>query len=318
LVDMNAIVEECHTLLGHAFPPSIGFRLDLEEFLWPVEADPSQMSHMIINLCVNARDAILVGDVREDGDGFPLGQGGTITIVTRNHVLDAASATIHVKAVPGPYVHITVSDTGAGMTQEVLDRLFEPFYSTKKMKKNSGLGLSIIYGIVDKLNGFIDVESRLGEGSAFHIYLPRSEASHAEEDVSEEASTSILQESTILIADDEQALLNIAERYLTAHGFEVLSARNGREAVSLFEKEKARIGVVVLDMIMPEMDGETCLKEIRKMDADIDVILMTGFTADKSLIERMKEQSDVLIEKPFDLDRLCKLLKTMTQKRRSP
>ena len=315
-IDMNAIIEEGYTLLSHAFPPGIDITLNLQNGLWMIEADASQMSHTIINLCVNARDAIIEGYGRLSRDGDLIRQKGTIAIATRNRILDEACTKIHMKATPGRYIHVSVSDSGIGMNQDVLERLFEPFYSTKKSQKNAGLGLSIIYGIVDKLNGFIDVQSKFGEGSIFHLYLPASNASGIAETIEEEVLLPVPNENTVLIVDDEPQILQILTRFLTATGYDVITAKNGKEAVSIFDKEKERIGVVILDMIMPEMDGEMCLKALREIDADVGVILTTGFTTDESIIRRMKEQSEAVIEKPFDLDMLSLFIKRILLKKR--
>ena len=316
-VDMNAVIQESYELLKHVFPPGIDFSLALAGGLWMVDADTSQMSHSIVNLCVNAKDAILQDWEHSNAQGNPYIQGGTITIETENRVLDEASSKIHLKAAPGRYVRVSVRDTGIGMSQETLEKLFEPFYTTKKTKKNSGLGLSIIYGVVNKLNGFVDVHSKVGEGSIFHLYLPASKASDIDEEDEEYVALHIPNEHTILVVDDEPQILQVVSRALSAEGYNILTARNGKEAVSLFEKEKASIAIVILDMIMPEMDGENCLKAIRKMDADVGVILTTGFTADEFTIDRMRQLGDDVIEKPFDLNKLLILLKNKLIKKQA-
>ena len=315
-IDINEVIQESCELLRHAFPPGIDFSINLAGGLWMVEADTSQLSHSIVNLCVNAKDAIVQGWECSNVQGSQFIQSGTIVIETENRVFDESSFRIHLNAAPGRYVCISVRDNGVGMNKKTLERLFEPFFTTKKTKKNSGLGLSIIYGIVDKLNGFIDVYSKVGEGSAFYLYLPASQSFNADKEEEEASTLHIPNEHTVLVVDDELQILQIVSRELTADGYNVLTARNGKEAVSVFEKERPNIEIIILDMIMPQMDGENCLKAIRKIDPDVDVILTTGFTVDEFTMDKINDLGNDVIEKPFDLSKLSSLLKNKLGKRR--
>ncbi len=312
-LNINIIIKETYDLLRHAFPPGIEIVLLPDDEIWTLEADASQLSHVIINFCVNARDAIMEKlNTKSAGDGKEP-ERGVITIKTRNVHFDRASASRYLGAAPGKYVHLSISDNGIGMSKEILDRVFEPFYTTKRNQKNTGLGLSIIYGIIENLKGHIDVLSRPGQGTTFNVFLPASEESVMEWE-KERARPPILgSEKTILIVDDELQLLEITSRFLKQYGYQVLAAQNGSEALKIYRKSKDQISLVLLDVVMPEMRGEVCFREIRALNPNAKVLLMTGFTNDDSSYHAVRNEAVGLIEKPFDLYQMLEMIKSLLQ-----
>ena len=288
-VRLNSVVEETHNLLKRSIPKEITIELRLEPKLWAVEADPSQISQVLVNLCVNARDA--------------MPNGGTLTLETKNVTLDEEEAQANLAARPGRYVRLSASDTGIGMSPEVQARLFEPFFTTKEMGKGSGLGLAVVYGIVKGHNGFINIYSEVGQGSTFHVYLPAIELSV------EERKVEVLElptgTETILLVDDEEAVWKLGQRVLGRCGYTVLKAENGVQALEVYQAHQEEIALVVLDVVMPEMGGRECLRRLRGIDPQVKVLISTGYTADSSTQKLVAEGALGVVEKPFLLQDLA-------------
>jgi two-component system, cell cycle sensor histidine kinase and response regulator CckA len=315
-ININAVVKESHELIKHTFPLYIDVITNLESEIWLVEADPSEMNHAIINFCINSRDAIMEKQYDEADPDTPTQHRERITITTENIEFDPDTSRLYLKAKPGRYIRLSITDTGVGMSHSLVERIFEPFYSTKKSKKNSGLGLSIIYGIVEKVNGFIDVESEPGTGATFKVYIPASEKrALSPRDQSSEAEPPA-GERTVLVVDDEQQIRDVVARFLKHSGYRIITASNGSEAVSLYEEEMHKICLVILDLVMPEMDGETCLKTILKINPDAKIILLTGFTTEQTVFDIAAEHVVEIIEKPFDLFELTHKIKKVLEKKK--
>ncbi|HVV43459.1 MAG TPA: ATP-binding protein [Nitrobacter sp.] len=284
--------------------------------LWPVKADVSQFEQVIVNLVVNARDA--------------MPNGGKLAIRTSN-VPAAEAAAFGYKGMPvADYVLVEVSDTGTGIPPEIVDKIFEPFFSTKEVGKGTGLGLSTVYGIVKQTGGFIYVDSRPGEGTTFRIFLPRY---HQEPDVAPEpavangakvqardstitakpASNDLTGQGTILLVEDEEGLRSLNARGLRSRGYSVVEASNGIEAMEALDERDGAIDLVVSDVVMPEMDGPTLLREMRKRNPDLKIIFVSGYAEeafDKSLPEN---EQFAFLAKPFALSALvAKVKETMT------
>jgi two-component system cell cycle sensor histidine kinase/response regulator CckA len=282
-VGLNSVIKETRDLLAHSLPREIAIELRLEPELGVVKADPSQISQVLMNLCVNARDA--------------MPEGGTLTLETRNMTLDEEYARLHLGAQPGDYVRLSVSDTGCGMSPEVQARLFEPFFTTKEPGKGTGLGLAVVYGVVEEHGGFINVYSQEGRGSTFHIYLP------AIESAVEEGEVEVLElptgTETILVVDDEEAVRALGQRVLELCGYTVLTAENGLQALEVYQTHRGEIDLVVLDVGMPEMGGRECLRRLREVAPGVQVLISTGYTA-KSLAEELVAGGVLgVVEKPF-------------------
>ena len=284
-LQLNNVVKETRGLLERSIPKEIAIELHLASELWVVEADLSQISQVLMNLCLNARDA--------------MSYGGTLTLETCNLTLDEEWAQAILEAQPGRYVCLSVSDTGCGMSSEVQARLFEPFFTTKEVGRGTGLGLAVVYGIVKGHGGFIQVYSEVGRGSTFRVYLPAIESVVGEREVEGwELPTGT---ETILLVDDEQAVQALGQRVLELCGYTVLMAENGDQALEVYQAHQGEIALVVLDVIMPEMGGQECLRRLRELDPQVKVLISTGYTANSTAQKLVTEGALGVVEKPFRL-----------------
>jgi CheY-like chemotaxis protein len=307
-VNLNTLVEEIYNLLRRTFPPEIKIKLIFDSDLLPIKANPSQMSQMIMNLCVNARDAIM-SKVSETGEE----RVEEICLRTTNVELSAAQASRHINAKPGKHVRITVTDTGKGMSGEVMKRLFEPFFTTKGEKSGTGLGLAVVYGIVQHHDGFIDVRSTEGEGSTFEVFLPVSKEMRSEKTTDSIEGSLTAGKGTMLVVEDEPQVRKMIRLTLEKSGYTVVSAANGIEAVSKFRTHQNDIDLVILDMVMPEMGGQQCFHELKGMNPDVKIVIMTGYTADGSADDFVRDGALQIIEKPFELREFTKIVQRAIQ-----
>ena len=280
--------------------------------LWPVKVDVSQFEQVIVNLAVNARDA--------------MADGGRLTVRTAN-VSALESAQLAYKGMPAAdYVRIDIADTGTGIPAEIRDKIFEPFFSTKEVGKGTGLGLSTVYGIVKQTGGFIYVDSEEGKGTTFHIFLPRH---HAEQEASSEAHAGngaaketqadakpradLTGQGTILLVEDEEGLRSLNARGLRSRGYSVIEASNGVEAIEALEQKNGAVDLVVSDVVMPEMDGPTLLKEMRNRNPELKIIFVSGYAEDAFEKSLPENQQFAFLPKPFTLSQLVAAVKeTMT------
>jgi two-component system, cell cycle sensor histidine kinase and response regulator CckA len=276
--------------------------------LWPVKVDVSQFEQVIVNLAVNARDA--------------MPDGGKLTVRTAN-VGAEESAKLAYKGMPASdYVTIDISDTGTGIPAEIIDKIFEPFFSTKEVGKGTGLGLSTVYGIVKQTGGFIYVDSEPGRGTIFHIFLPRH---HPEQEAAAEsassngaareaaadakARTDLTGQGTILLVEDEDGLRSLNARGLRSRGYSVIEASNGIEALEALEAKNAAVDLVVSDVVMPEMDGPTLLKTMRQRNPDLKIIFVSGYAEDAFEKSLPENQQFAFLPKPFTLSQLVAAVK---------
>ncbi len=264
-VRLNHHIRQLGKMLGRTIPKMINIELNLADDLDMINADPTQVEQIIMNLAINARDA--------------MPDGGTLSLETRNVALDAVFCQKHPGAMPGEFVMFHISDTGHGMDADTLQHLFEPFFTTKELGRGTGLGLAVVYGIVEQHGGYIACESQPGLGTSFRIYLPamRIEKGPDSEKI---AIMPAVGTETILLVDDEEFVRDLAERILGKAGYTVLTASNGREALEMFRKQKQEISLVILDLIMPEMGGKQCLWELMKINPDLKV------SRDKRILRR--------------------------------
>jgi len=252
----------------------------------------------LLNLFVNASHAMPAG--------------GDLIIETQNVVLD--SSTVDPFDLPsGPYVKLSVTDTGMGMDEETRQRIFEPFFTTKEIGQGTGLGLSTAYGIIKKHNGFIDVASKEGKGATFNIFLPVS----GKEMVKKKRSPGKIVKGpeTVLFVDDEEMIIEIGLEILEALGYNVLCARNGKEAIKIYTSNKDNIDVVLLDLVMPGMSGKETYRELKKINPDINVVVSTGCDIDEDTIQLIKESSTQYIQKPFNIMALSKTLREVLDRK---
>jgi two-component system cell cycle sensor histidine kinase/response regulator CckA len=293
--NLNSHMEQAKKLLYKTIPKMIEIKTHLAEDLKIVMVDPSQIEQILINLGVNARDA--------------MPEGGQLIFRTENRVLDENDCQLHPDVEPGEYVVMTISDTGHGMEKDVLQRIFEPFFSTKKPGKGTGLGLAMVFGIVKSHNGHVTCHSEPGEGTAFEIYFPVMKEEREEFDVSASGIMPALGSETILLVDDEALIRNLGTRILESAGYAVLTASDGHEALELYDRERARISLVLLDLIMPEMGGKRCLKELMKINPHLRVIISSGFSADLKTKDVLESGARGFVDKPFKIQEILRTVR---------
>lgn len=289
--NLNEDVKLARKLLLRTIPKMIDIELHLADDLKTVNADPSQMEQVLLNLAVNARDA--------------MPDGGRLIIETENVNLDEEYCRRHLEVKPGHYVRLSISDTGRGMTPEVVDRIFEPFYTTKGVGKGTGLGLSMVFGIVKSHEGHIRCSSEPGVGTTFKIDFPVLET-EIETEVAETAEMPAFGTETILVVDDEDHIRELAKRYLAKVGYTVLLAGNGAEALEIYRDNQPYISLVVLDLIMPKMGGNECLDELLKIDSRAKVLMASGFFADGSTKEAATAGAKGFVGKPFKIKEMLR------------
>jgi len=265
---------------------SIRITTDLAEDLWTVKGNLTQLHEVLMNLCLNARDA--------------MPEGGELRISTRNVITDQRWAKLHPDARPGRYVVLSVSDTGIGMDDETLSHIFEPFFTTKG-ERGTGLGLAVVYGIVKEHGGEITVYSRPGEGSTFRVYLPAAkdeEEVMAEGEVGEKIRRG---SETVLVVDDEPNLRELARDILSEAGYRVMAAESGLEAIRLLREFTDEISVVILDLSMPEMGGRETLEEMMRIKPNVKVIISTGYGPNGTVEEMLKRGAAEYVGKPYHM-----------------
>ena len=295
-VNINDLINETARLFGRARKP-IQIRRRLRRDVWPVEIDRGQVGQVLLNLLVNASEA--------------MPEGGHLYLQTRNVILNEDFVAPH--GVPaGRFVKITVKDTGAGMDERTLQRVFEPFFTTKEMGRGTGLGLASAYGIVRNHGGIIVASSKPGAGTVFEIYLPASE-----KEVLEEAPSPLGAipggTETILLVEDEPRVLDICERFLKKSGYSVLPARKGSDAVKIFETQKEKIDMVVLDMIMSDMSGEEVLDRLKTSDPDVKVLVSTGYAIQEEETRLASGHRVNFIQKPYSFRTLAREIRRILQ-----
>ena len=283
-LDVNRIVRETLSLLGTLLGENIHIELALLDDLAPAWADATQIEQVIMNLCLNARDAM------------PL--GGRIAIRTQNFEIRAGDDLPHSYYRPGKYVLITVADTGTGMDREMLEHIFEPFFTTKEVGKGTGLGLATVYGIVKQHGGIIDVQSERGTGTEFRVYLPAGSGSaHTTEKSPQRAARRGTE--TILVAEDHEGLRELAKEALEALGYRVLLAATGGQALEIFMDKHSSIDLVLLDIVMPEMGGPAALEKMLSIKPTLRAILVTGYAADVDSVGLMMQKGMLILQKPY-------------------
>jgi two-component system, cell cycle sensor histidine kinase and response regulator CckA len=311
VLDLGDALSDLTMLLRRLIGEKVKLDLIHGRDLWPVKVDVSQFEQVIVNLAVNARDA--------------MPDGGKLTVRTGN-VTAAELAPLSYKGMPAAdYVRIDVTDTGTGIPADIVDKIFEPFFSTKEVGKGTGLGLSTVYGIVKQTGGFIYVDSETGNGTSFHIFLPRH---HPELEVQGDAAangsakpqpagpkprTDLTGQGTILLVEDEEGLRSLNARGLRSRGYSVIEASNGIEAMEALEQENGAVDLVVSDVVMPEMDGPTLLKTMRDRNPDLKIIFVSGYAEDAFEKSLPENQQFAFLPKPFTLSQLVAAVKeTMT------
>jgi nitrogen-specific signal transduction histidine kinase/CheY-like chemotaxis protein len=293
-LQLKHLLWELLNFVSETFPPMIKVRRHCPKGIWNVEGDATQLYQVLMNLSINARDA--------------MPNGGTLAIDLQNVVLNEQEAGLHFRAVPGPYVVLSVKDAGTGISPEIMNQIFDPFFTTKEPGKGTGLGLSSVLSIVKSHGGFIDVHSELGNGTEFKVFLPAKEEK-VKEHVAKGSNLSMGHGETVLVVDDEKSLQDLVRATLESRKFKVMTAFDGHEAISIYEKNRNKIDVVLLDMLMPNMNGLTTIPALRRINPNIKIIGMSG-----SLLENLPSDLSNLVQelpflqKPFDSEDMVMLV----------
>ncbi|MBI1727059.1 MAG: PAS-domain containing protein [Candidatus Rokubacteria bacterium] len=292
VLDLNAVVVGMEPLLRRLIGEDITLTTRTDSSLWRAKGDVGQLEQVIMNLAVNARDA--------------MPEGGQLAIETGNVTLDAVYALSHPGAVPGPYAVLAVSDTGVGMDAETLSHAFEPFFTTKETGKGTGLGLAMVYGIVKQSGGYVSVDSELGRGTTFRIYLPRVEETAAAGGTTAEPDERPRGSETVLLVEDEDGVRDLAREMLGMLGYTVLAARHPEEAVKIADQHPGPIHVLLTDVVMPGLSGPTLAGRLLSGRPGLKVLYMSGYT-DNSIVQHgVLAAGTALVQKPFTLDALAR------------
>ena len=301
VLDLNGVVAEMDRMLRRLIGEHIALVTVLAPDLGRVRADPNQLEQVIVNLAVNARDA--------------MSDGGKLTIETANVELDAAFAQAHLGSVPGPYAMVAVTDTGVGMDMSVRAHLFEPFFTTKEVGKGTGLGLATVYGIVKQSGGYISVYSEVGRGTSFKIYLPRIDTPAASQS---SATKDRLDRGTetILVVEDEPAVLSLSRRALEAQGYVVLAASDASDAMRVVERHGGTIHLLLTDVVMPGVSGRELADRLASQRPGIRVLYMSGYPGDAVVQHGALPHGSAFLQKPFSPDGLARKVRDVLDARR--
>ena len=295
-IDLNHELNQVDHLLRRTIPKMIEIELHLADNLRSINADPTQIEQILLNLAVNAAHA--------------MPEGGRLVFETKNVRLDEEYCRTHLETKPGQYVLLTVSDTGHGMEKEIIKRIFEPFFTTKDRGEGTGLGLSMVFGIVKSHDGHISCHSKPGAGTAFKIHFPATEM-----EIAWDSEATLIMPSfgteTILLVDDEKAIRDLGKEILTEVGYKVLTASTGLEALDMYTKAQDEISLVILDFIMPGMGGKQCLEELLKIDPGVKVLISTGYSAESLPRETTEGGAVGFIRKPYKMKQMLQVVRNV-------
>ncbi len=285
MLDLNNLVIDLEKMLGRIIGEDITLTTQLQPTLGRVKADPGQLEQVILNLVVNARDA--------------LPHGGKLTLETRNVELDEEYARLHADAKPGRYVLLAVSDTGCGMAPEVQAHIFEPFFTTKEKGKGTGLGLATVYGIVQQCGGHVSVYSEVGVGTTMKVYLPRVPNAGSSPDSPANLASMPRGHETVLLVEDEDAVRSLARLVLRNYGYTVLEASHGEAAIRLADEHAGHIDLLVTDVIMPGMGGRALAAALLERRPGLRVLYLSGYTDDAVVRHGILQEQVLFLQKPF-------------------
>ncbi|RTM02031.1 MAG: PAS domain-containing sensor histidine kinase, partial [Hyphomicrobiales bacterium] len=310
VLNLTDVLADLRMLLARLVGNDIKLKIDHGRDLWPVKVDIGQFEQVVVNLAVNARDA--------------MPGGGDLTVRTRNVTADECKSFAYRELTPADYVMVDVEDTGSGIAPDVLKKIFEPFFTTKEVGKGTGLGLSMVYGIIKQTGGFIFCDSEVGKGTVFRIFLPRHIAEVKKQTEPGEASAAaparpvdtakdLSGSATVLLVEDEDAVRMGGIRALTSRGYTVHEASSGVEALEVFEALGGKVDIVVSDVVMPEMDGPTLLGELRKRQPDIKFVFVSGYAEDAFAKNLPADAHFGFLPKPFSLKQLATIVKDVLE-----
>jgi len=318
LVNMKAFVQESVDILQRTLPETVHLLLEVGPGEYVVDADPTRVQQVLMNLVVNARDAMPEGgELRISLSSVQVRPGEEPPWLGQRPSPNGQRPSPNGFPLPN-WVCLAVSDTGTGIPPEVLPRIFEPFFTTKPKGAGTGLGLAQVYGIVKQHGGHIEVETEVGQGTTFRVYLPAQRATEVEEAPLEEPAAAAVggKGETILVAEDEERVRDLSRRILESLGYRVLTAENGRKALEVYRSAESacpeqgrRVDLLLTDMIMPEMGGKELIRELRKVDPHLRVVAMTGYVLAEDLRQLKEEGSLEVVQKPLDTDTLARIVR---------
>jgi two-component system cell cycle sensor histidine kinase/response regulator CckA len=295
-IELNDLVSETTSLLRGLLGEHIDIRVTLKSDPVCIRADATQIEQVLMNLCLNARDA--------------MPQGGRLIIETQDVEISEEFSRVHSYAAPGRYISLSVSDTGVGMDAATLDRIFEPFFTTKETGRGTGLGLATVYGTVNQHGGFVNVYSEPGQGTTFRVYLPASSGPPEPRRQSAFNEKVVGGTETILVAEDHEALRELARHTLVSLGYSVIFASNGLEALHLFEANSTEIRLALLDVVMPVLSGPDAYSQMCAIKPDLRVIFTTGYTAESASLNHKIEEGAVFLQKPYSSQTLARAIRS--------
>ncbi|WP_373529261.1 response regulator [Nostoc sp.] len=297
-LQLRHIIVELAKVLKETFPKSIEISTDVPQDLWMVSGDSTQLHQVLMNLCVNAHDA--------------MPNGGTLIISAENLLIDENYARMNWGAKVGHYIVVTVSDTGIGIPREILDRIFEPFFTTKEVGKGTGLGLSTVLGIIKSHKGFVNVDSELGADTSFKVYLPAVEGMETLKQADLIPSTG--EGELILVVDDEPAILEITKTSLETHNYKAIVASDGIEAIALYAKNMEKISAVLMDVMLPSLDGLTAIRTLQKINPEVRIIATSGLMSSNKLGTIAALGVNTFLSKPYTVNELLLSLQKVLSK----
>ena len=298
-IQLKHVIREIESIIQETFPKSIALKTNTPKDLWPVNGDATQLHQVLMNLCVNARDA--------------MPDGGWVTISAENVSLDETYAKMNIEAKPIRYVALKVEDTGTGMPPGVLEKIFDPFFTTKEPGKGTGLGLSTVRSIIKSHGGFVTVYSEPNKGTSFKVYIPAAEQEGQPKEAGPEEGIAMGERETILVVDDEVSLRDITRQILESYGYKVLTAADGTEAVTKFVEMKADIRLVITDMMMPYMDGAATIRAIRRIDPKAHIIATSGLMTSEYAKEAKGLGVQAFLAKPYTAEKLLHTLREVLE-----
>ncbi len=294
LVQLRHVVKEVVNIASETLPKSISIKTEIPRNLWTVSADPTQMHQVLLNLLLNARDA--------------MPRGGSLTISAENVTLDESYSRMHLEAKPGAYVSIAITDTGTGIPANIRDKIFEPFFTTKEIGQGTGLGLSTTLAIIKSHEGFINLYSEIGEGTTFRVYVPASGTTEGESVPDEEGDLPRGNGELILVIDDETAIREITRETLQSYGYSAITAGDGAEGVALFAEHKKEIAAVITDIVMPIMDGNAVIAALKRINPKVTIIAASGLTTKGQTAILSDTVAEAFLTKPYTAEKLLKTL----------
>jgi nitrogen-specific signal transduction histidine kinase/CheY-like chemotaxis protein len=301
---LNSLITDSTNMLKRLLREDIELVAILDPELGQVKADAGQMDQVILNLAVNARDA--------------MPQGGKLTLETRNVMLDEEYAQTHLSLPPGSYVMLAISDTGCGMDAQTLSHIFEPFFTTKEQGRGTGLGLSTVYGIIKQSGGAISADSERGRGTTFTIYLPRIAAPVAEAEEKRAEPESPRGSETVLVVEDDEIVREVTCQALRRYGYQVIEAANGGEALLACERHQGPIPLMITDVVMPQMSGRELAARLQQLRPEMRVLYMSGHTDDAVFRHGLVDPARFFLQKPFTPSVLAQKVRDILEEQIAP